>query len=472
VAYLDRQLSEYKTSTPFYNAYIEEKDTTPPQTKPVSITKTSDNKKNNHELAEQLSVAKTDLIKALANFPASALWLISKDEQSLTATNSDDADSFASELTVSITELKKDFLQLHQYVQHGESNHARYISCKQRMMCHLQQFPYSFEDLTTLADLIVYNVKVSGIAKQLLDHPNNTVSRVVENRLTASVPSAKCEVLDKFKNVYAAQYSQTFLFLPTHDLYALIASVITAEQRWLQARQDLVLANNKLVSFIVNQYKGNFLDFNDLVQEGQTGLLKAVDRFDYRLGFQFSTYAGYWIRQAISRSLSRSERSVRIPCEQVANINRVFRIKDQITAQTGREATIPEISAQTQLSCDDINTILAISQSSVPLEGYEDEDSEKSFAPVDFLEQQTFSHPIDEIAETELTGLIAEAIKLLSPREAKVVCCHFGVHSPTEMTLQEIGAELNLTRERIRQIQVIALNKIKNNYGHQLINFL
>lgn len=471
MAYLDRQLSEYKTSTPFYNAPIEEKDATPPQRRSTHISKTPDNKKTNHELAEQLSIAKTDFIKTLANFPATALWLISKDEQDPTGTNREDADGFACELAISITELKKDFLQLHQHAQCGESNQALYINCKQRMACHLQQFPYSFEDLTSLADLIVYAFKADGLLNPFLGCPNNT-NRRVDKRLNAHTPTAKCEALDKFRQIYAAQYSQAFLFLPDHDRYGLVANVITAEQRWLQARQDLVLANNKLVSFIVNHYKGNFLDFNDLVQEGQTGLLKAVDRFDYRLGFQFSTYAGYWIRQAISRSLSRSERSVRIPCEQVANINRVFRIKDQITAQTGREATIPEISAQTQLSCDDINTILAISQTAVPLEGYEEDESEKSFAPVDFLEQQTFSPALENIAETELTDLIAEAIKILSPREAKVVCCHFGVHCPKEMTLQEIGAELNLTRERIRQIQVIALNKIKSNYGQDLINFL
>ena len=108
--------------------------------------------------------------------------------------------------------------------------------------------------------------------------------------------------------------------------------------------------------------------------------MKAVDRFDYRLGFQFSTYAGYWIRQAISRSLSRSERSVRIPCEQIANINRVYRAKDQITTRVGRDASIQEIAEQTQLSCEDINTILAIAQSAISLDGSDDDDSEKDRA--------------------------------------------------------------------------------------------
>jgi RNA polymerase sigma factor (sigma-70 family) len=466
VAYLDRQLSEYKTSAPFMSTCEEEKKIKTPQHKPVDEAK-----KTNHQLAEQLSDAKEDLIKALANFPATVLWLINKDEQSTVTQEAEERNGSPSDLTVSLTEIKKAFLQLYQHAQRNETNHALYMSCKQRMAVHLQQFPFSFDDLVILTDMIVYNFKMGGVLNQFLNQPNST-NVALDKRFKTVLPSTKVELLEGFKRAYAEQYSQTFLFLPSSDMYSLVTQVIVAEQRWLKARQELVMANNKLVSFIVNQYKGNFLDFNDLVQEGQTGLLKAVDRFDYRLGFQFSTYAGYWIRQAISRSLSRSERSVRIPCEQIANINRVFRAKDHIATRTGRDATIQEISEHTQLSCDDINTILAIAQMSVSLDGSDDDDNEKSFSPVDFLEQQTFSHPIEEIAGSELDNLIADAIKLLNPREARVVRCHFGVHSTGEMTLQEIGEELNLTRERVRQIQVIALNKIKMNYGQQLINFL
>jgi len=121
---------------------------------------------------------------------------------------------------------------------------------------------------------------------------------------------------------------------------------------------------------------------------------------------------------------------------------------------------------------DDVNTILSIAQSSVPLEGYEDEEDEHSFAPIDFLEQKVFTQSYSMIAESQLQGLIKSAIKTLNAREAKILCSHFGIGNDQRMTLQEIGAELNLTRERVRQIQVVALNKIKMRYGEQLLSFL
>jgi RNA polymerase primary sigma factor len=162
---------------------------------------------------------------------------------------------------------------------------------------------------------------------------------------------------------------------------------------------------------------------------------------------------------------------VRVPCGQVANINKLFRTKDQFIAQTGREPTIKELAEYAKLSNDEIHSILSISQTAMSLEGSE-EDEENSFAPIDFLEQQVFTHSFMKIAQTDLENLISRAIKILNPREAKVICCHFGVDADSEMTLQEIGAELNLTRERIRQIQVMALDKIKRSFGEELMSFL
>jgi RNA polymerase sigma factor (sigma-70 family) len=162
---------------------------------------------------------------------------------------------------------------------------------------------------------------------------------------------------------------------------------------------------------------------------------------------------------------------VRVPCGQVATINKVFRTKEQFIARTGKEPTIEELAECTTLSNDEIHAVLSISQTAMSLEG-SGEDEENSFAPIDFLEQQVFTHAFMKIAQTDLENLISKAIKILNPREAKVICCHFGVEADNEMTLQEIGAELNLTRERVRQIQVMALDKIKRSFGEQLMSFL
>ena len=262
-----------------------------------------------------------------------------------------------------------------------------------------------------------------------------------------------------------------FLFGTSLSLANLAKQIMVAEHYWLFNRQQLATANAKLVLFIANQYKGNFLDFEDLVQEGHSGLLKAVDRFKHRLGFQFSTYAGYWIRQAISRALSRSERVVRIPCGQIATINKVYRAKDELTLKTGKEPTTQQIAEHTNLSKDEVNTVIAISQTAVALESFDDDD-DQVFSPIDYLEQRVFTHSSSQIANSQLTGLMDAAIKTLNAREAKIITTHFGVGNDEQKTLQEIGAELNLTRERVRQIQVVALNKIRQRYGEQLFSFL
>jgi RNA polymerase primary sigma factor len=247
--------------------------------------------------------------------------------------------------------------------------------------------------------------------------------------------------------------------------------MIFAENRWLSSRRALAEANSGLVLFIANQYRSSFLDFDDLVQEGQTGLLKAVDKFNCRLGFQFSTYAAYWIKQAMSRALSRSERVVRVPCEQVANINKVLRAKSELLSKIGREPSIQELAEYSNMPDGQINAILTVSQTAVSLENLDDDD--ESLAPIDFLEQQVFAQPFKKMEQSDLKAWIGKAVKILDPRELKIICYHFGINNTgDEMTLQEIGTELHLTRERVRQIQVKALNKMKLSYGKQLMSFL
>jgi RNA polymerase primary sigma factor len=419
---------------------------------------------SNVQIARFLKDEKTRLINALSNLPVTALWLLNQYEQKSYKIESDDEASLESDMETALAEIRKQF-----HILSGKSlTDVSYGVDKQNLVAALQLFPYSFHDLTNLVDTIVYAHKFRGLCYQTT-HCADNKPEVIIKRLEGFNRRSSNKV-SKWFNILL-NYDEQFLFLSSSEMHKYFAEVVFSEHRWLSLRQQLATANSKLVLFIVNQYKCGFLDFDDLVQEGQTGLLKAVDRFDHRLGFQFSTYAGYWIRQAISRSLSRCERVVRVPCGQVANINKVFRTKDQLFVETGRTPTIKEIAQSSKLSNDEIHSILSISQTAVSLEGSEEEE-ENSFAPIDFLEQQVFTHSFMKIAQTDLEGLISKAIKILNPREAKVICCHFGVEANNEMTLQEIGAELNLTRERVRQIQVMALDKIKRSFGEQLVSFL
>ncbi len=429
-------------------------------------TETPENR--NLHLARQVEIQKNNLINELAKFPITALWILNKYQQP----NSSDQDeeSASSELSDFVKSIEEHY-QLLGCSSSPADNEQASGTTKRRLISALQQFPFGFDDLVKIVDIVTYAFKLRGLSFQptTLDKKQ---ADIVLHRLHGVDRLGRANLSWHFKALELQEYDEQFLFMSSVEMNAVFADVVIAEHYWLDYRQQLASANAKLVLYIANQYKGNFLDFEDLVQEGHTGLLKAVDRFKYRLGFQFSTYAGYWIRQAISRALSRSERVVRIPCGQIATINRVFRAKDELIAINGKEPSIGELAEHTHLTEDEVNAILAISQSAVSLEAFDDDDDEQSFAPINFIEQQVFTPSFGMIATSQLEGLVGAAIKTLNPREATILCAHFGLGSDRQMTLQEIGTELNLTRERVRQIQVVALNKIKMRYGEQLVNFL
>lgn len=430
-----------------------------------------DNSENkNLRLAKLVEDEKVKLIKALSLFPVTALWILDKYEQAC-----DKSDEEESALSVEMVDLLKSIKKHYQTVTESlQKNRAVSTGSKAnlKLRAAIQEFPFTFEDLVKLVDIVAYAFNFRGLCYKVEDLSDKKQFDIINKRLSRLDVKGKPSLAEQFEAMDLHRHEEQFLFLSCCEMRGCVADLVLAEHHWLAFRQQLATANSKLVLFIANQYKGNFLDFDDLVQEGHTGLLKAVDRFKYRLGFQFSTYAGYWIRQAISRSLSRSERVVRIPCGQIAIINRVFRAKEEITLKSGKEPNTKELAEYTHLTQDEIHVILSISQTAVALEGSDDDEDEQVFAPIDFLEQRIFTPSYTKIAETQLQNLVNAAVKTLNSREAQILCSHFGIGTDHQMTLQEIGSELNLTRERVRQIQVVALNKIKMRYGDQLSSFL
>lgn len=419
----------------------------------------------NFQLACKLEAGKAQLINILSQFPATALCLLYRYETD--AYNPDAvADVPPSELTIALAEIKHSYLLASLPLSGRSLNREIGSDEKQHLTEALRAFPFSRDDLLMLTGLIVYASK----ARDACGRSSENHSGLVIRQREGSSRCGKLNLSDIIDAVRGSQFDEHFLFLSCADMRRYVVDMAFAERLWLSSRQELAEANSGLVLFIANQYRSSFLDFDDLVQEGQTGLLRAIDKFDYHLGFQFSTYAAYWIKQAISRALSRCERVVRVPCEQVANIHKVLRAKSELLAKTGRKPSIKELADYSKIPDEQINVILSISQTAVPLENLDGD--EETLAPIDVLEQQVFVNPFKKIEQSDLKAWIAKAIKILDPRELKVICCHFGINTGNEMTLQEIGAELNLTRERVRQIQVIALNKMKLSYGKQLMGFL
>jgi RNA polymerase primary sigma factor len=261
------------------------------------------------------------------------------------------------------------------------------------------------------------------------------------------------------------------LFLPLTDIKDINRAMASGEARARRAKKEMVEANLRLVISIAKKYTNRGLQFLDLIQEGNIGLMKAVDKFEYRRGYKFSTYATWWIRQAITRSIADQARTIRIPVHMIETINKLNRISRQMLQQYGREATPEELAKAMEMPEDKIRKVLKIAKEPISMETPigDDEDSHLG----DFIEDGNASSPVDSATETGLMETVRDVLAGLTPREAKVLRMRFGIDMNTDHTLEEVGKQFDVTRERIRQIEAKALRKLRHpSRSEQLRSFL
>jgi len=237
--------------------------------------------------------------------------------------------------------------------------------------------------------------------------------------------------------------------------------IIAVEENALsEAKQELTESNLRLVISIAKRHMGKGLSLPDLIQEGNIGLMRAVDKFEYSRGYKFSTYATWWIRQAITRALADQSRTIRIPVHMVETINRIIRISREMLQEKGEEPSPEEIAARVKLPVTKVKAIQRISREPVSLETPVGEDEDSSLG--DFIEDKNTASPLDDAIQDDLKHQVERALLTLSPKEQEILRRRFGIGDDTPHTLEEIGHEFEVTRERIRQIEVKALRKLKH----------
>ena len=243
------------------------------------------------------------------------------------------------------------------------------------------------------------------------------------------------------------------------ELERSLSSIVTGEFEASRAKNELIEANLRLVVSIANKYTNRGLPLLDLIQEGNIGLMKAVDKFEWRHGFKFSTYATWWIRQAITRAIADQARTIRIPVHMFDTISKLMRCSRMLVQELGREPSYEEIAERMELPVAKVRQILKVAQQPVSLETPVDEEEESHLG--DFIEDKSITNPADALIGNNLRQVTEEALRMLTPREEKVIKMRFGLcSSGNEHTLEEVGKHFDVTRERVRQIEAKALNKL------------
>jgi len=328
-----------------------------------------------------------------------------------------------------------------------------------RQRIELSQLVRLLEFTPKIQDRLVYTMKQAKAEVSTTEKDVEKLSRSLERKRNAE------EIKETEKRLRAAKRHLSQLEeqskQPVVEIKRAVLNVMLGDAQAQQAKKELVEANLRLVVSIAKKYTNRGLQFLDLIQEGNIGLMKAVDKFEYRRGYKFSTYATWWIRQAITRAIADQARTIRIPVHMIETINKLIRTSRALVQELGREPTSEEIAKKMDIPASKVRKVLKIAQEPISLETPigEEEDSHLG----DFIEDKTIQNPSEAVININLREITEEVLKTLTPREEKVIKMRFGLGpNGSEHTLEEVGQHFAVTRERIRQIEAKALRKLRH----------
>ncbi len=301
---------------------------------------------------------------------------------------------------------------------------------------------------------------------------NNLTHLHLVSKLKSVCNKKQCDQIEQYKDDIKEARNhldefERYIGMPIEQFREVRRNVSIGESKANRAKKEMIEANLRLVVSIAKKYNNRGLGFQDLIQEGNIGLMKAVDKFEHERGFKFSTYATWWIRQAITRACADQSRTIRVPVHMTQTLSMLTRIQREIRQEEGREATVEELAERMEVTEDKVRKVLKIPKEPLSMEAPTGEDEDSHVG--DFIEDKTVRAPIDVATDAGLRQAVGYALDSLSDREAKVLRMRFGIGMTTDHTLEEVGQQFDVTRERIRQIEAKAVRKLKHPSRSELL---